>query len=140
MRNVVNVTTGGEALSDPVTMTVKARQDLDLSVNLPEATGPATQHRTPSRTTTSPPATRWPTPAGDFTTTISCWMFVDGVDVRPAKRVVGTVVTLGDSVTDGYLSTNNANHRYPDCLAQRLDKRDGRTLAVSDAGSRAAIC
>ena len=57
----------------------------------------------------------------DFTTKISCWMFVDGVDVRPSSRVVGTVVTLGDSITDGYLSTNNANRRYPD------DSRVGST-------------
>ena len=30
--------------------------------------------------------------AADFTTAISCWMFVDGVDLRPSSRVLGTVV------------------------------------------------
>jgi lysophospholipase L1-like esterase len=134
-RTSVLVAAGGEALSDPVKMKVRARQDLDLSVYLPEATGPATQHWDAQQDNYLADGNQVADAgAGDFTTTISCWMFVDGVDVRPAKRVVGTVVTLGDSITDGYLSTNNANHRYPDYLAQRLDRRDGRTLAVSNAG------
>jgi lysophospholipase L1-like esterase len=134
-RASVLVAAGGEALSDPVKMKVKARQDLDLSVYLPEATGPATQHWDSQQDNYLAGGNQVAdTGAGDFTTTISCWLFVDGVDVRPAKRVVGTVVTLGDSITDGYLSTNNANHRYPDYLAQRLDRRQGRTLAVSNAG------
>ena len=32
----------------------------------------------------------------------------------------GTVVALGDSITDGYGATPNANNRYPDELAERL--------------------
>ncbi len=134
-RGSVLVAAGGEALSDPVRMKVKARQNLDLSVYLPEATGPATQHWDAQQDNYLAAGNQvGDAGAADFSTTISCWMFVDGVDVRPAKRVAGTVVTLGDSITDGYLSTNNANHRYPDYLARRLDRRHGRTLAVSNAG------
>jgi lysophospholipase L1-like esterase len=134
-RSSVLIAAGGEALSDPVRLRVRALQRLNVSVYLPTATGPATQHWDAqqdnylaggNQVSDSGPA--------DFTTTISCWMFVDGVDVRPAPRVVGTVVALGDSITDGYLSTNNANRRYPDDLARRLNQREGRTLAVSNAG------
>lgn len=134
-RSSVLVAAGGEALSDPVKLRVRALQSLDVSLYLPDATGPATQHWDAQQDNFLAAGNQVGDPAaGDFTTRISCWMFVDGVDVRPAKRVVGTVVALGDSITDGYLSTNNADRRYPDYLARRLDKRDGRTLAVSNAG------
>lgn len=131
----VLVAAGGDALSDPVSMKVRAQQNLDVSVYLPSATGPATQHWDAQQDNYLASGNQVSDPgAGDFATTISCWMFVDGVDVRPASRVAGTVVTLGDSITDGYLSTNNANRRYPDYLARRLNARNGRTLAVSNAG------
>ena len=61
-------------------------------------------------------------------------MFVSGVDVNAASRLICTLVTLGDSITDGHYSTINANHRYPDYLARRLAARTGSTLSVSNAG------
>ena len=45
------------------------------------------------------------------------------------------VVTLGDSITDGYRSTADANHRWPDRLAERLDARaSGLPVGVVNAG------
>jgi len=43
-RPSILVAAGGEALSDPVSLRVAALQRLDVSVYLPSATGPATQH------------------------------------------------------------------------------------------------
>ncbi len=40
----VLIPAGAEALSDPVQLTIKPLQDLAVSVFLPAATGPATQH------------------------------------------------------------------------------------------------
>jgi lysophospholipase L1-like esterase len=48
------------------------------------------------------------------------------------------VVAFGDSITDGTASTNNANRRWPDVLADRLVAA-GQTLAISNqaiAGNR----
>jgi lysophospholipase L1-like esterase len=116
-------------------MRVHALQSLDVSVYLPGATGPATQHWDAQQDNYLATGDQTASTSGAaFGTTISCWMFADGVDVRPGRQVVGAVVTLGDSITDGYLSTNNANHRYPDYLARRLDALHGPTLAVSNAG------
>jgi lysophospholipase L1-like esterase len=131
----VPVAAGGDALSDPVRMHVAALQRLDVSVYLPGSTGPATQHWDAQQDnylasgdqTGSASATA-------FGTTISCWIFADGVDVSPSGRVAGTVVTLGDSITDGANSSVDANHRYPDFLARRLNAVRGQTLAVSNAG------
>jgi lysophospholipase L1-like esterase len=57
------------------------------------------------------------------------WYFFDGIDVAatPGARAV---VALGDSITDGAASTRNANHRWPDILAARL-QQDVRLKKVS---------
>jgi lysophospholipase L1-like esterase len=36
-------------------------------------------------------------------------------------RERGAVVVLGDSITDGYRSSDNDNDRWPNDLARRLD-------------------
>jgi lysophospholipase L1-like esterase len=57
--------------------------------------------------------------------------FLSGVDVSSqttvagsaASRKGGTIVAFGDSITDGYASTVDANKRWPDRLAERLSAR-----------------
>jgi lysophospholipase L1-like esterase len=61
-------------------------------------------------------------------------MLIDGVEVRASRRVVGTVVALGDSITDTAATTGNANLRWPDALARRLAARHGPTLSVANGG------
>jgi lysophospholipase L1-like esterase len=47
------------------------------------------------------------------------WFFLTAVEVQaPAKAA--SIVTLGDSITDGAVSTRGANRRWPDDLARRL--------------------
>jgi lysophospholipase L1-like esterase len=126
---------GGEALSDPVSLSVNALQELDVSVYAPSATGPATQHFDAQQTNYIASGNQASRASGAaYRTTSSCWLLADGVDVLPAARVKGTVVTLGDSITDGAQSTQNTNHRYPDYLARRLNAVSGPTLSVSNAG------
>jgi lysophospholipase L1-like esterase len=48
---------------------------------------------------------------------VNNWPFLSEVDVAGPGS---TLVTLGDSITDGVHSTINTNHRWPDYLAQRL--------------------
>jgi lysophospholipase L1-like esterase len=60
--------------------------------------------------------------------------FLSGVDVLADKNTKA-VVTLGDSITDGYNSTVDANNRWPDQLAERLsDAPRNRKLAVVNEG------
>ncbi len=62
------------------------------------------------------------------------WFFVSGVDVL-ASHETGGVVALGDSLTDGNLSTHDAYCRWPDQLARRLIARQGsRPLGVMNQG------
>lgn len=126
---------GGEALSDPVAMTVPEDGDLLVSVYTPDASGPVTYHQVANQTS-------YLTPSGDhtgdadgaaFTEQIGFWPYVSRVDVRGSAD--GAVVTLGDSITDGNNSTRNANHRWPDYLADRLSAAPGPArLGVVNAG------
>ena len=64
----------------------------------------------------------------------SDWFFVCGVDVL-AGTDTGGIVALGDSLTDGNISTMDAFCRWPDQLARRLMERPrGRPMAVMNQG------
>jgi len=125
---------GAEALSDPVRLRVPALRDLAVSVYLPQATGPATQHSDAQQVNYVASGDQTLDSSGTpFTTQTQSWYFVDAVDVIGQPNDLGTLVAFGDSITDGYQSTVNANARWPNDLARRLDA--GRaTLAVADEG------
>jgi lysophospholipase L1-like esterase len=56
------------------------------------------------------------------------------VDVEAAGQPA-VVVTLGDSITDGYRSEVDGNHRWPDRLAERLVARpNAEPVGVVNAG------
>ena len=58
--------------------------------------------------------------------------FLSGVEVD-SPDALGTIVTYGDSITDGVGATAGANRRWPDILANRLQET-GREWAVANAG------
>ncbi|HEY2651534.1 MAG TPA: SGNH/GDSL hydrolase family protein [Solirubrobacteraceae bacterium] len=130
----ITIPQGAEALSDPIRLSVPALTELAVSVYIPHPTE-QTGHSDSQETTY---ITFGTDQAGDSTTAgwtpISSWWFVDSVDVIAKQPVKGTVVAFGDSITDGYQSTVNANARWPNDLARRLDARHGATLSVADEG------
>ena len=131
----ISIPAGGEVLSDPVSLAVPEDGDLLVSVYTPVPSGPVTYHQVANQTS-------YLTPAGDhagdtdgaaFTERIGFWPYVGSVDVRGHPD--GTVVAFGDSITDGNNSTRNANHRWPDYLADRLIAAPGPArLGVVNAG------
>jgi len=131
----VQIPAGAQILSDPVAMRVSPLQDLAVSVYLPGPAAAATFHSDAQQV-------NWVSAAGDhasdfdagaFTTPTLSWYYVSGLLVQ-APGADGTVVALGDSITDGVGSTADANARWPNDLARRLDALGGPTLAVADEG------
>jgi lysophospholipase L1-like esterase len=108
--------------------------DLLVSVYVPGRTGLVTGHPFAAQDNLLATGDRTGAPSGEAFTAIQCWMLVSGVDVRAAGRYSGTVVALGDSITDGFNSTPGANLRWPDDLARRLNALPGATLSVVNAG------
>lgn len=68
-----------------------------------------------------------------FPHTTASWFFIDAVDMVVAKGT-RVVVCLGDSITDGTLSTMNGDDRWPDFLARRLHAEYPGQFAVVNAG------
>jgi lysophospholipase L1-like esterase len=119
-RTSVVVRTGAVVVSDPIAYDVPALGDLAVSLFLPDSTRTATRHALSVQTTYISRAgdlTASPTFSAD--TTIRSWLFLAGIDVTNA-HATGAIVTIGNSITDGFASTPDANHRWPDILAARL--------------------
>jgi lysophospholipase L1-like esterase len=132
----VKIPAGAFVVSDPVPMKVAPLQDLAVSihipVDLPAAFG-VTGRYSRQFNFLSPP--------GDFTAhevmhtsrVVDDWFFLCGIDVETAPDV-GGIVALGDSLTDGNISTYDDFARWPDQLARRLVARNGRMFGVMNQG------
>jgi lysophospholipase L1-like esterase len=131
----VTLTPGGEALSDPVRMQIPALNDLAVSVYLPGKTGPATNHSDAQQDNYIASGDQSGATSGaPFSQQTQSWYFIDSVDVTASRHDLGTIVAFGDSITDGANSTVNANARWPNDLARRIDALHRGTLGVADEG------
>jgi lysophospholipase L1-like esterase len=103
---------------------------------VPDATGPTTWHPTARQTLYVAPGNQAGDPGGAAyaaRTDVPSWFWLDGVDVD-ATPMHAAIVTLGDSITDGTNSTQDANARWPDFLARRLAGRVVDWFSVLDEG------
>ncbi|WP_431910509.1 SGNH/GDSL hydrolase family protein [Nonomuraea jabiensis] len=124
---------GRERLSDPVPLPVRPLDKLAVTLRFTRPTGPATFHHFAQATSYRATGDHLADTAGDaFADTSNSWYYLTGIDVAAPRRA-GTVVTFGDSLTDGVGSTVGADHRYPDHLAERL-AGSGSPLGVVNAG------
>ncbi|MEV1019312.1 SGNH/GDSL hydrolase family protein [Streptomyces sp. NPDC050264] len=110
---------GAQAFSDPVNFRVPADTNLLVSFHLPEPVAAAPVHSQAIQGSyVSGPGDHAVEAAGSaYTSTISYWPLLTGIDVGGGP---GSVVLLGDSITDGVKSTQDANRRWPNVLAARL--------------------
>jgi lysophospholipase L1-like esterase len=117
----VTIPRGARVVSDPVALGVRPDSDVTVSLYVSGSTGPTTWHQLGQQTTYISTTGNHvdDASAAAYPTTVTSFFFLDGLDViRP--RTAGAVVTLGDSITDGFNSTVDANRRYPNFLARRL--------------------
>jgi lysophospholipase L1-like esterase len=130
----LTIPAGAEAVSDPVSMSVAAGQNLLVSVFLPKATSSATWHSDAFDTTFLSQAGDHSRDDGDgnYIAARTSWFYLSTVDLIPAAAR-STVVAFGDSITDGYNTPAGAYQRWPDDLARRLAAA-GTARAVTDAG------
>lgn len=118
----VTVPAGRQVFSDPVDLNVAYGQDLavDLYVTAGGDAAAITGHDAAQGTQFVAAGDHAGDVGAPFTGTVNSWFWLTGVDVRPARAVSGSIVALGDSITDGAHSTWNGNDRWTDGLAARL--------------------
>jgi lysophospholipase L1-like esterase len=138
----VTIAPGASSYSDAVELGLPAGaltegRKLAVSFHVAGPTGPMTWHAKALQTSyLSRPRSGVHTADEDdaaFPFTTTSWYFLDAVDVMaPADTVV--VCALGDSITDGTLSTLNGDDRWPDVLSRRLHAAYGNRVSVVNAG------
>lgn len=118
-------------ISDTIKLKVPAASNLCISIFVPKKTTAAGIHYAAQQKNFL--ASGDATAAENFpdSTTMESWLFLGGVDVAAPESA--TVVAFGDSITDGAASTVDANHRWPNILADRLLAAH-KDVAVVDEG------
>lgn len=134
----VTISKGEVVYSDPIPFEVTDGSDLTISVYVPGESGPTTWHNTSNQTT-------YISAEGEFTSEVTgdaytqsfdAWFWLSGVDVlTQSNKKSRVIVALGDSITDGYLSTLNENRRWTDVFNDRLDREiKNQTFSVLNQG------
>ncbi len=133
----VTIAAGGSMTSDPVPMKVDAQEDLAVSVYVPGADVPASQHSgavVTSFVTDNGAGDLTASQSGaPFKTRITTMPWLKAIDVR-ATAPTTTIVAFGDSITDGTCTTLDAHDRWEDIVAQRLALQDTVRHAVVNEG------
>jgi lysophospholipase L1-like esterase len=130
---------GAPMISDPAVLSVAPLGSVAVSLFLPEITPTTTWHNEGVQTA-------YISGDGNFASdtqfepaqTIQSRIFLSGimVDAAPDARAI---VTFGDSITDGATSTPDANHRWPDFLAERLNAAGARVAVLNQGISGARV-
>jgi lysophospholipase L1-like esterase len=129
----ITVQPGAPVLSDPVDFEVQPLTTLAISLYITRETGTAVIHPLGNQTA-------YLSQSGDQSgaktiadaTTVTERYFLTRIEVNSLHNA-GAIVALGDSITDGRGSTVDANRRWPDRLAERLNEH-GLALGVVNAG------
>jgi lysophospholipase L1-like esterase len=133
-RTSVTLRPGAVIFSDPIAYAVPALSDLTISLWVKDTIRTTTRHALGLQT-------NYLSAHGDFSaaphfvpdTTFAYWLWLAGVDVVNSKAT-GAIVTIGNSITDGYNSTPDSNGRWPDVLARRLLASNEPPKSVVNAG------
>jgi len=121
------------AVSDPVDLEVAPLSDVAVSLYLPHDTGAPTSHTVGLHTAYISKGDVTGAPKMPDADTMFAYAWLTGIDVD-APPGAFSVVALGDSITDGYATTRDANRAWPTLLAQRLNAKAGGRVAVVNQG------
>ncbi|MFF8681681.1 SGNH/GDSL hydrolase family protein [Streptomyces sp. NPDC005047] len=135
----VIIPAGGQVISDIARIAVPYGADVLVTTYSPVPSGPVTYHPQARQTSYLAAGDRTAdVTAVAYTTETPFWRYLTALDVL-SNEAHGTVVAIGDSITDGFGSETNANHRWTDVLAERLheaagDGRDAPRYSVVNQG------
>jgi lysophospholipase L1-like esterase len=120
-------------ISDPVPMPLPPLARVAISFHLAAGQQPGAFHGYAAARAAMAPGDQ--TAAVDLTGArpIERRYLVSGVDVTSAKPL-RSIVTFGDSITDGVRATVDSDLRWPDQLATRLQKAGMTNLGVANVG------
>lgn len=124
---------GVMAVSDPVDLDVAPLSDVAVSLYLPHDTGTPTSHTVGLHTAYISSGDVTGSPEMPNAGTMFAYAWLTGIDVVAPPDAL-TVVALGDSITDGYATTRDADRAWPTLLAKRLNANGAARVAVVNQG------
>jgi lysophospholipase L1-like esterase len=131
----ITIPPGALAISDPADLRLPAFANFAVSLFIP--TQPMhyiSIHTYANQTNYSAAGNAVGAAKLDAAKEIYSWPFLKGVDVYASGKAA-SIVAFGDSITDGALSTRDANVRWTDILARRLQAdRETASLSVLNEG------
>jgi lysophospholipase L1-like esterase len=130
----VTIAPGEERWSDYVRFPLAAESDIAVSVFVGGSAPRATEHTLGQQSTYVAAGNVVDAESVPTDDLLTSYEWLTGVDVRAAqpRRVI---VTFGDSITDGFASTVDANHRYPNFLSARATAAEAPgSFSVVNAG------
>ncbi|WEG14675.1 SGNH/GDSL hydrolase family protein [Pullulanibacillus sp. KACC 23026] len=126
---------GGTLTSDVIPLRLKKNQNLVVSLYVKQPSGNVTWHRYSMQDTYVATGNHVSDHLSTaFGKTYQEWFWLSGVDVQAASSVKGTIAVIGDSMVNGNHSTPNANLRWTDDLARRLNEDMPNTWSVVSSG------
>lgn len=121
-RESLTLQPGARAVSDPIDLAVPPLTEISVSIYLPDET----------RATTVDPLALVPIfiAAGnqvaaeeiDAPMVVGSYFWLRGLSVPASDRAAGTIVALGDSITEGYATTPGQHRSWPSLLAERMQR------------------
>ncbi len=130
----VTIPTGAEVLSDPIDFPAAPLSSLAVTFHLDTPPAQQTGHPGSRATTWYVHGDAVAAPNFADPKHVDHWYQLSAVDVV-AMPGAGTIVALGDSITDGHGATTNGNDRWTDDLAARLQAAPATSnIAVSNQG------
>jgi len=131
--DTITIPAGQELVSDPVSVEVKRGTNLLVSLFV-SGTVPTSSFHNFGLASNSMAAGNHAADAvaDSFTQATSSYFILKGIDVLSATAQ-GSMVALGDSITDGYGATQNGFNNWPAQLADRINAHDS-SLAMVNVG------
>lgn len=129
----ITIPPGSPAISDPVDLEVPPLASVAVTMFFPEVAPATTMHWDGRQTAYIAAGNKVGETDFKPDSTTESRLFLSGimVDAPPEARAI---VTFGDSITDGDGSSLDANQRWPDLLAKRLQKAGGPPVSVLNEG------
>ena len=128
------ISPGAVAVSDPVDLEVAPLSDLAVSLYLPHDTGIPASHTVGLHTAYIAKGNVAGSRSMPEPTNMFAYAWLANIDVA-APRDAYTIVALGDSITDGFATTRDADKAWPTLLAKRLkENKSTQRVAVVNQG------
>lgn len=115
---------GARISSDPVAFDVRAQSDLSVSLYVEADSGPTTSHPIGLRGAWMAPGNQVMAEKLEGATQFRSYLWLDGIDVNASPRAAA-IIAFGDSITDGFSTTPDADTPWPSILARRLGAQRG---------------